>query len=266
MQIDVFVALVVFAFVMAFTPGPNNILLTASGVNFGFARTVPHLLGVDVGFVVMLAVFAAGLGLIFAALPGLQLLLKIAGAAYMLWLAWKVASARPVAEGGTGNMLGKPMTFLQAAAFQWVNPKAVVARSQRRRRLYAAGPRARGFCHRARGVSHSQRCCRPRPGPASAWRCAASCATPCMRGFSTPSWACCWSPASIRSSPIEGNAGTCGLAPGVLEAGPTLSGCKRGYHACLLRPGRRSQSDQGQESRHHRLWQPGPRPCAQSAR
>ncbi len=125
MQFDVFLALVVFANVMAFTPGPNNIMLTASGVNFGFARTVPHLLGVDVGFVVLLAVFAGGLGLVFAAVPALQLALKIAGALYMLWLAWKVASARPVDDKGAA--LGRPMTFLQAVAFQWVNPKAVVA-------------------------------------------------------------------------------------------------------------------------------------------
>ena len=127
MQIDVFLALVVFASVMAFTPGPNNILLTASGVNFGFARTIPHLLGVDVGFVILLAVFAGGLGLAFAAVPALQIALKIAGALYMLWLAWKVASARPSADGGHESTLGKPMTFLQAVAFQWVNPKAVVA-------------------------------------------------------------------------------------------------------------------------------------------
>jgi len=125
MQFDVFLALVVFANVMAFTPGPNNIMLTASGVNFGFARTVPHLLGVDVGFVVLLAVFAGGLGLVFAAVPALQLALKIAGALYMLWLAWKVASARPIDDKGAA--LGRPMTFLQAVAFQWVNPKAVVA-------------------------------------------------------------------------------------------------------------------------------------------
>ena len=71
MPLDVLLALTVFAFVMAFTPGPNNILLTASGVNFGFARTMPHLLGVDIGFVVLLAVFAGGLGLIFAAVPAL---------------------------------------------------------------------------------------------------------------------------------------------------------------------------------------------------
>lgn len=125
MQIDVFLALVVFAFVMAFTPGPNNILLTASGVNFGFVRTIPHLLGVDVGFVILLATFAAGLGLVFAAVPALQYALKVAGALYMLWLAWKVASARPVQDGD--DTPGRPMTFLEAAAFQWINPKAVVA-------------------------------------------------------------------------------------------------------------------------------------------
>jgi len=127
MRFDVFLALVAFASVMAFTPGPNNILLTASGVNFGFARTIPHLLGVDVGYVLLMAVFAAGLGLVFTAAPILQLVLKIAGAAYMLWLAWKVASARPVTDGETGNKVRKPMTFLQAVAFQWINPKGVVA-------------------------------------------------------------------------------------------------------------------------------------------
>ena len=76
MPFDVFLALVVFASVMAFTPGPNNILLTASGVNFGFARTIPHLLGVDVGFVILLAVFAGGLGLVLPRVPALQLALK----------------------------------------------------------------------------------------------------------------------------------------------------------------------------------------------
>jgi threonine/homoserine/homoserine lactone efflux protein len=125
MPFDVLLALTVFAFVMAFTPGPNNILLTASGVNFGFARSIPHLLGVDIGFVVLLAAFAAGLGVVFAAVPALQLALKIAGAAYMLYLAWKVGTAKPKEEAA--ETPGRPMTFLQAVAFQWVNPKAVVA-------------------------------------------------------------------------------------------------------------------------------------------
>lgn len=125
MSYDLFVALVLFAFVMAMTPGPNNIMLTASGVNFGFARTIPHMSGVTVGFLAMFTACAAGLGLAFTAVPALQLGLKIAGAGYMLWLAWKVASTKP-ADGG-GVAAGSPLTFLQAAAFQWINPKGVLA-------------------------------------------------------------------------------------------------------------------------------------------
>jgi threonine/homoserine/homoserine lactone efflux protein len=125
MPYDLFLALTVFAVVISFTPGPNNILLTASGVNFGFARSIPHMLGVEIGFLVLVAACAAGLGLVFAALPGLHFALKVAGGFYMLWLAWKVANAKPA--GDDGNLLAQPMTFLQAAAFQWVNPKAVIA-------------------------------------------------------------------------------------------------------------------------------------------
>jgi threonine/homoserine/homoserine lactone efflux protein len=122
---DLFLALTVFAVVMSFTPGPNNIMLTASGVNFGFARSIPHMLGVEIGFLVLLVACAGGLGLIFAALPSLHVALKIAGGFYMLWLAWKVANAKPAGE--EGSLLARPMTFLQAAAFQWMNPKAVIA-------------------------------------------------------------------------------------------------------------------------------------------
>jgi threonine/homoserine/homoserine lactone efflux protein len=125
MPLDLFLALTLFAVVMSFTPGPNNILLTASGVNFGFARSIPHMLGVEIGFLVLVVACAAGLGLIFAALPSLHIVLKVGGAAYMLWLAWKVANARPAGEEGA--LLSRPMTFLQAAAFQWMNPKAVIA-------------------------------------------------------------------------------------------------------------------------------------------
>ena len=124
MPLDLFLAMTVFAFVMSFTPGPNNIMLTASGVNFGFARSVRHMLGVTVGFVVLLAACAGGLGLVFAAVPMLHVALKIAGGLYMLWLAWKVANARPVRDDGDAQ--AQPLTFFQAAAFQWVNPKAVV--------------------------------------------------------------------------------------------------------------------------------------------
>ncbi|HEY2754799.1 MAG TPA: LysE family translocator [Pseudolabrys sp.] len=122
---DLFLALTLFAVVMSFTPGPNNILLTASGVNFGFVRSIPHMLGVEIGFLVLLLACAAGLGLIFVALPSLHIALKIAGGVYMLWLAWKVANAKPAGE--EGGLLARPMTFLQAAAFQWMNPKAVIA-------------------------------------------------------------------------------------------------------------------------------------------
>lgn len=123
MTYDVFAALLLFVFATSFTPGPNNIMVTASGVNFGFARTVPHMAGITAGFVV-LVVAAAGLGAVFAAAPGLQTALKIAGALYMLWLAWKVANSRP--DSGARIDLARPMTFWQAVAFQWVNPKAVV--------------------------------------------------------------------------------------------------------------------------------------------
>jgi threonine/homoserine/homoserine lactone efflux protein len=124
MPLDLFLALVAFAAVTAFTPGPNNIMVTASGVNFGITRTLPHIFGITLGFVVLLIGCAAGLGVVFAAYPPLQIVLKIAGAAYMLWLAWKVATAKPATDGD--GHIPQPISFWQAALFQWVNPKAVV--------------------------------------------------------------------------------------------------------------------------------------------
>jgi len=121
---DVFFAMASFAFVMAFTPGPNNVMLTASAVNFGFVPSIPHMLGVTLGFVFLVAASGAGLGTLLAAVPSAQIVLKVVGAAYMLWLAWKVANAGAPGEGGGANP--RPLTFLQAAAFQWVNPKGVV--------------------------------------------------------------------------------------------------------------------------------------------
>jgi threonine/homoserine/homoserine lactone efflux protein len=118
---DLFLALLGFAFVTSVTPGPNNMMLLASGVNFGLARTVPHMLGISVGHSVM--VFLVGLGLagVFTAWPPALTVLKLASVGYMLWLAWKIAHA---AAPGEGRVKPQPMTFLQAAAFQWVNPKA----------------------------------------------------------------------------------------------------------------------------------------------
>ncbi len=125
MPLDIFLALVAFSVAMSFTPGPNNIMLAASGVNFGFTRTIPHMIGVTAGFAVLLVACGAGLGLVFTAVPALQLVLKIAGAAYMLWLAFKVATAH--LRGGDAGAPARPFSFAQAVAFQWVNPKAVVA-------------------------------------------------------------------------------------------------------------------------------------------
>ena len=109
---------------MSFTPGPNNILLTASGVNFGFVRSIPHILGVKFGFVALVAACGLGLGLLFTTYPVAQTALKIVGAGYLLWLAWKVANAGSASGVSAG---ARPISFLQATAFQWVNPKGVIA-------------------------------------------------------------------------------------------------------------------------------------------
>jgi threonine/homoserine/homoserine lactone efflux protein len=114
-------ALFAFAFVTSVTPGPNNLMLMASGANFGFRRTVPHMLGVALGFVLMAFLVGLGLAGLFQTYPAAVTALEIAGVLYMLWLAWKIAHAAPPAERAAE---GRPMTFLQAAAFQWVNPKA----------------------------------------------------------------------------------------------------------------------------------------------
>ena len=123
MSLDLFLALVVFAFVTSITPGPNNLMLLASGVNFGFVRTIPHMLGIGAGFFSLLIGVGLGLGAVLTAYPQLHLALKIAGGAYLLYLAWKIAMSRSMGEGTAG---ARPMTFVEAAAFQWVNPKAWV--------------------------------------------------------------------------------------------------------------------------------------------
>ncbi len=121
---NILLALATFSLVSSITPGPNNLMLLASGVNFGLRRTMPHMLGVGIGFPLMVAVVGLGLSGVFQAAPGLYDALKWMGAAYMLWLAWRIANAGPVQAGEAAR--GQPMTFLAAAAFQWVNPKAWV--------------------------------------------------------------------------------------------------------------------------------------------
>lgn len=121
MTLDTLLALIGFAFVTSVTPGPNNMMLLASGVNFGFRRTLPHMAGVAGGFVVMAFLVGLGLAGLFRSFPASLLVLKAASVVYMLWLAWKIARA---GAPGAGEARPRPMSFLQAAAFQWVNPKA----------------------------------------------------------------------------------------------------------------------------------------------
>jgi threonine/homoserine/homoserine lactone efflux protein len=122
MDIQVLWALIAFAFVSSITPGPNNLMLMASGANFGFARTIPHMLGVGIGFVFMVVVVGAGLAQLFDAFPASYDILKAVSILYLLYLAYKIATSAPPEE--RTEETGKPFTFTQAALFQWVNPKA----------------------------------------------------------------------------------------------------------------------------------------------
>lgn len=117
------IALALFSLVSSITPGPNNLMLMTSGTNFGFRRTLPHMLGVAIGFVLMVVLVGAGVAGLFQTYPVAYTVLKVGSAAYLLYLAYKIAfAAAPVDHDG--KQAAKPFTFLQAAAFQWVNPKA----------------------------------------------------------------------------------------------------------------------------------------------
>ena len=110
-----------FAIAGSVSPGPNNLMLTASGANFGLRRTLPLILGVCIGFPLMVAAIGIGLGRVFEEVPAVHSALKVAGSAYLLWLAWRIASAGAAEPGDAG---ARPLSFLEAAAFQWINPKA----------------------------------------------------------------------------------------------------------------------------------------------
>lgn len=120
---EAFLPLMSFAFVSSITPGPNNIMLTSSGIWFGFQRSVPHMLGITFGFGVLLALCAFGIGAVVIALPQLVLLLKAAGSAYLLYLAWQLRGMRVAGPAGEA---ARPMSFQAAAVFQFANPKAWV--------------------------------------------------------------------------------------------------------------------------------------------
>ncbi|MDU8927814.1 LysE family translocator [Alisedimentitalea sp. MJ-SS2] len=121
MTYDILTALAGFALVSSITPGPNNLMLMASGANFGFRRTIPHMLGIGIGFTLMICLVGAGLIGVFDAYPVSHTILKVVSVLYLLWLAWRIANAAPPEQGQSS---GKPFSFLQAALFQWVNPKA----------------------------------------------------------------------------------------------------------------------------------------------
>ncbi len=123
MTLEILLALVAFCFVGVITPGPNNLMLMASGANFGFRRTVPHMFGVGLGMPVLVTLVGIGVIRVFEAFPIVQTVLTVLSVAYLLFLAWKIANAAPPARAAE-EQTGKPLTFLQAAAFQWVNPKA----------------------------------------------------------------------------------------------------------------------------------------------
>ncbi|RAH37109.1 LysE family translocator [Halomonas sp. SL1] len=126
MSMDTLAALgpaALFMISMTITPGPNNMMLTASGANYGYRRTLPHLLGIMGGCFVLFTAVALGLGLVFERFPMVQTALRVVGSLYLLYLAWGIATAPPPSFGDTE---GRPLSFWQAAAFQFANPKAWV--------------------------------------------------------------------------------------------------------------------------------------------
>lgn len=126
MEFSFFLAISLFAFVMSVTPGPNNLMLLASGAQFGYRRTLPHMLGIILGMACLIASVLIGLGAVFELYPVLYDVLKVLGSAYLLWLAWKIANA-PTDDNalkGSGGEKANPMRLHAASLFQFVNPKA----------------------------------------------------------------------------------------------------------------------------------------------
>jgi threonine/homoserine/homoserine lactone efflux protein len=118
--VELLISIAAFALTATLTPGPNNVLLLSSGLTFGYKRTLPHVFGVFLGFALMVLLVGLGIGIIFEKFPIVLKILKIIGILYLFWMAYKIASSK-------GNMKikenHKPFTFMQAALFQWVNPK-----------------------------------------------------------------------------------------------------------------------------------------------
>lgn len=122
MTLDLTIALAGFAFVSQISPGPNNFMLMASGMNYGWLRSLPHMLGIGVGFPVMVVLVGLGIMQVFELVPYSFNALRVLSAGYLVYLAWKIATAQPLSSNHAGKPT-KPLSFAQAAAFQWVNPK-----------------------------------------------------------------------------------------------------------------------------------------------
>ena len=118
---ETLIALALYALVTSVTPGPNNLMLLASGVNFGFRQTIPHMLGIALGFTAMVALVGFGLGAVLTLFPIVFNVLRVLALVYMVWLSWKLASSGSL---GSGDAKARPMTFIEAALFKWINPKA----------------------------------------------------------------------------------------------------------------------------------------------
>ena len=117
---ELILAIALFAFSSGITPGPNNIMLMTSGVNFGVKRSIPHLMGISLGFPTMILAIGLGLSALFQSYPIIHQVIKAVGIGYLLYLSWLIANSSSKMEG---TAIAKPFSFIQAAAFQWVNPK-----------------------------------------------------------------------------------------------------------------------------------------------
>lgn len=123
MNLDLFASLFIFALIATITPGPNNVMLLASGVNYGVVRSMPHLLGIMFGFPLMLVLIGLGFGTVFERFPQLHSIIKVLGVLYLLYLAWRIAQA---GQAESDESRTRPLTFVEAALFQWLNPKGWV--------------------------------------------------------------------------------------------------------------------------------------------
>jgi threonine/homoserine/homoserine lactone efflux protein len=124
MTISLLLAMSLFAFVMSVTPGPNNIMLLASGAQFGYQKTLPHIFGIIIGIACLLASILLGLGVVFETFPMLYGVLKVLGSLYLFWLAWKITTASTDPSTLEHHAKSEPMSLLSASCFQFVNPKA----------------------------------------------------------------------------------------------------------------------------------------------